>query len=206
MSNRTTITINKMVSMSGCYPAWRARNRRVGRSEQGTTQPTRQDGRVDQQEHDPPDSAFDGLRRLALTWVSEGLGTPSLQHPDVSGVVVDVPADGGFAMVVALADDTTSQYTSTGGGTIGAGTHPVVARANRRLLIAAQVHLGLITSPDDGSLPPAGAVRLHVLTHTGARCADVPEDAFWGGSPHALSPLIAAVQSVVSAIREHAPS
>jgi len=159
-----------------------------------------------QAQADPADGTYAGLRRLALSAVSDGLEAPSLQHPDVSGVVVDVPADGGFATVVALADGTTSLYTSTGGGTLGAGGHPVVARANRRLLIAAQVHRGLITSPDDGSLPPAGAVRLHVLTHTGARCADVPEDAFWGGSPHALSPLIAAVQSVVSAIREHAPS
>jgi hypothetical protein len=56
--------------------------------------------------------------------VANDLAPPSAAHPDISGVVVDVPAQGGFATVVGLTDDTTSMYTSTGGGTIGAGKHP----------------------------------------------------------------------------------
>jgi hypothetical protein len=146
-----------------------------------------------------------GLRRLALESVANGLELPSAEHPDVSGVVVDVPSGGSFATIVALTDDTTSMYTSTGGGTLGSGAHHQVAAATHRLLSAVQAQLEAFTSVDRGELPPPGSVRFHVLTATGSRFEDVPEDCFWGRSPHPLLPVIASAQEVVSAIREASP-
>src|SRR5262245_60819931 len=89
------------------------------------------------------------LRSQALDAVGAGLAPPPPEHPDVSGVVVDVPAEGGHATVVALTDGTTSLYTSTGGGTIGAGAHAHVDEATDRLLRVAQLHLDAF-SPEDG--------------------------------------------------------
>jgi L-alanine-DL-glutamate epimerase-like enolase superfamily enzyme len=123
----------------------------------------------------------------------------------VSGIVVDVPGSGGFASIVALADGTTSMYTSTGGGRIGAGTHAHVAAATTRLLTEVQRHLGLFESPDDRGLPAPSVVRLHVLTPMEGRHADVPEDAFWGRQDHALTPVIARVQDVITAISTASP-
>jgi hypothetical protein len=80
------------------------------------------------------------LRTMALDAVRAGLPEPAPDHPSVSGLVVDVPAEGGFATVVALTDGTTSMYTSTGGGIIGAGEHGQVAAATRALLTVVEAH------------------------------------------------------------------
>jgi hypothetical protein len=50
------------------------------------------------------------------TAAARGTGKIAEDHLAVSGIVVDVPAKGGFATIVALADGTTSMYISTGGG------------------------------------------------------------------------------------------
>jgi hypothetical protein len=142
---------------------------------------------------------------MALSSVDNGLAAPSPEHTDVSGLVVDIPAQGGFATVVALTDDTTSMYTSTGGGTIGAGQHANVAAATQHLLSIVQAHLGSFKQKDDGALPASGSVRFHVLTPSGSRYEDVPEDSFWGRAPHPLMPVIASTQDLISAIREASP-
>jgi hypothetical protein len=162
-------------------------------------------GRRKRREGEQPQSQEDVYRRLrtqALSSVDNGLAAPSAEHAQVSGLVIDIPAQGGFATVVALTDDTTSMYTSTGGGTIGAGQHAVVAAATHRLLSVVQGHLGEFTHKDDGALPPSGSVRFHVLTPSGSRFEDVPEDSFWGRAPHVLMSVIAATQELVSTIRE----
>lgn len=152
-----------------------------------------------------PDDVYRGLRSLALDSVANGLDLPGADHRDVSGVVVDIPAEGGFATVVGLTDNTTSLYTSTGGGTIGAGEHPEVAAATHRLLSAVQAQLGSFRRQDDGDFPPAGNVRFHVLTPAGSRSEDVPEDSFWGRAAHELMPVIASTQELVTAISQASP-
>jgi hypothetical protein len=102
---------------------------------------------------------YEGLRTMALDAAARGLVSASPESPDVSGVVVDVPGSGGFATIVALADGTTSMYTSTGGGRIGAGTHAHVAVATAKLLAEVQRHLGLFGAPDDRGLPESSAGR-----------------------------------------------
>src|SRR6478672_7058058 len=89
-----------------------------------------------------PEEVFTGLRAMALQATESGaLPAPPADHPDVCGVVVDIPASGGYATLVALTDNTTSLYTSTGGGTIGAGEHAAVAAATHGLLTSVQAHL-----------------------------------------------------------------
>jgi hypothetical protein len=152
-----------------------------------------------------PDEMYLHLREMALAAVANGLSAPR-DHSDASGLVVDVPAQVGFATVVALADNTTSMYTSTGGGTIGAGEHESVAAATQRLLAVVQGHLRMFKDREDTGFPSPGTVRFHVLSPSTGRRADVDEDAFWGREPHPLVPVIAAVQDVVSAIRAAAPN
>ena len=154
----------------------------------------------------PGDATYIGLRSMALQAVENGLAAPSPAHPMVSGVLVDIPAQGGFATLVALTDDTTSLYTSVGGGTIGAGQHPPVARATHALLSEAQQHLEAISEVDDGALPPPEKVRIHVLTPSGTRYVDVAEDSYWGRQPSPLMPLIAAAQNLTTAMRQASPS
>ena len=154
----------------------------------------------------PHNDIYFDLRRMALGAVAAGLAPPNAEHPEVAGLVVDIRCDGAFATVVALTDNATSMYTSSGGGTIGAGEHPHVAAATQRLLAEVQAHLDLFDHKDDGTLPPRGAVRLHVLTPTTVRRADVSDKVFWGEAEHALTPVITKVQDVISAMRTATPS
>src|SRR4051812_19903215 len=121
------------------------------------------------------------LRAMALEAVALGLPAPPPQHAGVSGVGVDIPAGGGaFATLVAMADGTTSLYSSTGGGTIGAGAHQAVADATHALLALVDRRLDEFGEDDDSEQPIGARVRFFVLTPDGRRVADVPDDAFWG--------------------------
>jgi hypothetical protein len=82
----------------------------------------------------------------------------------------------------------------------------LVAAATQRLLTAVQAYLTSFSQGDDGSLPPQGEVRLHVLTEESLRRADVSEDAFWGRAPDPLTTVIAAVQDVMSTMRGATPN
>jgi hypothetical protein len=148
---------------------------------------------------------YSELRALALGAVASGLPAPSAEHPRVAGVVIDVPSGGSYATIVALTDDTTSMYTSVGGGTIGAGQHASVASATHALLAAVDAHLDQFAGPVDSSLPPAGTVRFHVLGVSGGHTKDVSEDAFWGRANDPLMPVIMAAQRVITAMREASP-
>jgi hypothetical protein len=145
---------------------------------------------------------YNDLRAKALQARESGvLSAAPHEHCEVSGVVVDIPASGGTATLVALTDNTTSLYTSTGGGTIGAGEHAEVAAATHVLLASIQEHLDAFTTVDDAGLPPTGMVRFHVLADLDNRMTDLPEDAFWGRVDHPLNRVIAAAQGVISSIR-----
>jgi hypothetical protein len=145
---------------------------------------------------------YESLRRHALDAAALGLPPATGGHAGVAGIVVDVPADGGFATLIAMTDGTASLYTSVGGGIIGAGGHRDVAAAIDRLLGAAAAQIDAFTPDEDPSQPPAETVRVFVLTPSGRRRADVAQEAFWGERDDRLMPVIAAVQDLITAMRQ----
>ena len=148
-----------------------------------------------------PPEKYLGLRSMALHSAENGLPSPPPSHPWVSGAVVDIPLQGGFATLVALTDNTTGLYTSVDGGTIGLGSHPPVPQAIHQLLTAIEPHLGEFWTDEDEGFPSEGFARIHVLLPDSRRAADVPEASFWGKEPHQLMPVIGAVQGVMTASR-----
>ena len=161
-------------------------------------------GRRKRNGHEPasPEEMYRDLRSMALEAAVSGVIPVHRDHPEVFGLVADIPAQGGYATVVALGDNSTSMHTSTDGGTIGAGERPAVAASTQQLLVVVQAHLDAFASADDGALPEQGWVRLHVLTEKVRRRVDVSEDAFWGKASDPLMPVISAVQDVMSRMRE----
>jgi hypothetical protein len=147
-------------------------------------------------EGDRDRGVYEDLRSVALG-ASPRLPRPPWEHPDVWGLVADIPMHGGFATVVALTDGTASMYTSSGGALLGAGDLPGVADAVRGVLFAAQDELEAFGGSDDGSLPPAGTVRLHLLVPAGGRVIDLAESDFWGREPHRLRPVTDAIMVLV---------
>ena len=140
------------------------------------------------------------LRMRALDALGE------LRNGDMlGGIVVDWGFPTATASVVALADGTTSLYLSSGGGVIGGGGNASVRQAADALLALAQRMTGEIRAPDDGSAPAPGEFRFHVVTADGARSATATVEKLGGGA-HSLSPLFAATQDVITALREVSPS
>lgn len=96
------------------------------------------------------------------------------------GVVIDIPGDAAWVTIVALGDGSTSMYTSVGGGTIGAGEHEIVRRANQQLISVIEHEVLPHLDRDSGTHPAPGFVRYHVLGADGLTGIDVPEQVFWG--------------------------
>jgi hypothetical protein len=145
-------------------------------------------------------AVFEELRAVALG-ATAVLPQPPWEHPDVRGLVADIPMHGGFASIVALTDGTASIYLSNGGALLGAGELPGVADAVHRVLIATQDELDVFADAGpDGTLPPPGMVRLHLLAPEGGRAVDLDESLFWVDGSHRLSPVAAAIRALVELI------
>jgi hypothetical protein len=145
--------------------------------------------------------AFQGLRQKLVSADPASFGiSPSERYPNVWAALLELAMAGGIASIVCVSDGTTSMYTSTGGGMIGAGTHAAVAQANGRFLDEAERSLGLLTPVDVLPLPEPSEARFNVLTFSGPRtAAGSPDELIEGRLP--LSPLFLAGNEVITQLR-----
>jgi hypothetical protein len=138
-----------------------------------------------------------------LAAVGSDFPGPPPEHPNVLGVVVDIPRPDGIGTLVALTDNTTSLYQSLVTGVFIPGGLPWANDSLHRLLAVAEGHLGLLERETDESLPGRGHVRFHVVTLSGRLRADVPEVVFWEfDTPHPLRPLVEAAQELIGLLSE----
>jgi hypothetical protein len=156
--------------------------------------------------HEGNDEAYHGLRLTALEAVSSGLIAVNGNTKEAAGLIVDIPGGrDGFATLVALRDGTSSLYVSTGGGVIGAGFHQPVQVAAKLVLTKTCEYLPNWRLEGGTEHPLPHLVKLFGLTSHGRRVTEVPEAAFWGRERHAMAPLIAAIQALISAVRAVSP-
>ena len=147
--------------------------------------------------------AYEGLRALVMTQSPASLGiAPTPELDVVWGALVEIGLDNGSVTFVSLADGTTSMYTSTGGGVIGAGAHDGPARASRRLLVALQAQLDLLPQADACPLPGPDGVAFVVLTYDGRRRVE-SNTARLAKRSDPLHGLWLAANSVITEIRLH---
>lgn len=151
------------------------------------------------QTHDAA-KVYSGLRAQAMKATPSLLGGDDA-NDEVFGVLVDIGLDGGSATVLAMADGSTSLYTSAGGGIIGGGSHEKVAESSKVLVSEAQRQRGLLVSDWKDSPLENGEVRFIALTTTGrlaarARAADL------AAGNHVLSSLFVAANNVITQLRE----
>lgn len=146
-------------------------------------------------------SIYIALRGTLLDTDPASLGlAPSAGGRRVWAVVMDTAFPEGVASLAVVADGTTSLYTSTGGGTIGAGTHEAVATASDAFLDRVDGALELLVSATSFPLPPTGRVRFCVLTFDGGRTAEADELDL-GEGRHPLSGVFLAGHDVITALR-----
>ena len=137
---------------------------------------------------------------LETTPASLGLA-PSPGGRRAWAVVMDTAFPEGVASLAVVADGTTSLYTSTGGGTIGAGTHENVASASQAFLDRVDGALDLLVPASSFPLPSTGRVRFCVLTFDGGRTAEADEQDL-GEGRHPLSGVFLAGHDVITQLRE----
>jgi len=142
------------------------------------------------------------LRGMLLATDPASLGLAPLPGgPRVWAVVMDTAFPEGLASLAVVADGTTSLYTSTGGGTIGAGTHATVAVASRAFLDRVDAAFDLLVPAATFPLPSTGRVRFCVLTFEGGRTAEADEQDL-GEGRHPLSGVFHAAHDVITELRE----
>jgi hypothetical protein len=148
-----------------------------------------------------PAPIYTQLRSAILSLVPSAAGlTPSAKVPHVWGLLMETGYPQAAVTLVALCDGTTSLYFGRGGGFLGAGNLPAVARASRALIAAAEHHWPRLAPATSFPLPAVGWVRFTVLTFAGAFSAEAEEELL-GAGRHELSPLYCRGQDVISKIR-----
>ncbi len=147
------------------------------------------------------EQVYQGLRAqiLGLDPAEAGLGQGP-ERPVLWGAVMDMGYPRGTATLVALADGTTSLYTSSGGGIIGGGFHQAVASATRSFLAELEQHLPGLQPDLDPVLPAEGQVIIRALTYSGRLAAQAPEDDL-GHGRHPLSPVFHAAHRVITELK-----
>src|SRR6476646_7953319 len=98
----------------------------------------------------PPDQVYRGLREQVRRPAPAAVGIAATpEAPRVWGVLLEIGMANGTATVVALADGTSSLYTSTGFGIIGGGFHERSAEAARRCVREAEEAVEAVPSVDE---------------------------------------------------------
>jgi hypothetical protein len=145
---------------------------------------------------------FEGLRNQILDLDPRAAGVaPSAARPEVWGGLMDMGyPDRRWATLVVVGDGTVSLYTSTGGGTIGAGAHETVAVAAEQWLSALQVGLGLLPLIGPADLPGPDRVVIRALTFDGHRSVEAAK-ADLGYGRHPASALFHSAHEVLTQMR-----
>jgi hypothetical protein len=141
-----------------------------------------------------PAAIFTELRDMVLL--------EPLPEPGSWVALMEMGTGGGVASVVAVSDGTTSLYTSTGGGLIGAGDHATVAETNRAFLATIEQLRAVIPATDACPLPGEGEVRFSVRWPDGTQGSAVAEANLLASGGHQLSDAFAAGQDVITVMRE----
>jgi hypothetical protein len=151
-----------------------------------------------------PFEIYQGLRYNILSIDPNKVGLAPKPGVNASwGVVTDLGvAPSGYMTLVSLVDGTTSMYTSSGGGMIGAGENKAgaPAQASVALVMAAEKFYRLMQPTKVFPLPSAGNVRFYVLTSYGVYSAEFPQ-LTPADDKHPFFELYAFAQNVITELR-----
>jgi hypothetical protein len=155
-----------------------------------------------------PDKTYLALRKLVFRLVPAEIDlSPSPAYPNVWGVVMETGYTVGTATLVCLVDGTTSLYFSTGGGMLGSGTSPTLAKAAKLFVSHAEPVIqdltpaAVIPSEFPIPLPLVGMVQFFILSYRGVY-SEVASETEARAGQHKLSALYASGQQVLIQLRQ----
>jgi hypothetical protein len=149
-------------------------------------------GRAPAEPNPDPFAVYQGLRGIPLG--ERGGPAEPFEGTPIVAVILDWGRVNGAVTIAAMADGTTSMYTSTGGGVIGAGAHAPVRDASRRLMQLANEHLSDFASTTEVPIPATDRLAIVIRTTDGLRRAEVSYDE--------IKRLVAPGQSVFDAAND----
>ena len=136
-------------------------------------------GRLLGSSHGEPADVFTHLRAQALNIQPGELGVYAEDSAPIFGVLMETGFRNGSATLACMADGAVSIYTSTGGGTIGAGEHEAVRTVCLQVLAwtnqYADDFIRACRPAKEYPLPRNGEVLFYLLTTRGvyvARCTE----------------------------------
>jgi len=124
---------------------------------------------------------------------------PTAELPSAWGVVIDWGTSAGSVTFVAVADGTSSMYSSAGGGTLGAGGHAGIDAARNRLLHVADAAYDQLAPADAAADPRPDWVAYWVLGFDGLRTGG---HGAIGGPPRDQPHLVALGNAFQAYVRE----
>lgn len=125
----------------------------------------------------------------------------SKEYPNVWGVLTEFILDGGYAMIVSLANGKTDMYFSSGTGIMGAGDNSMVSLASAELVKTADRYISQMHSTADHPFPSPGHTRFYLLTYHGLLTGEVSENIMMDERTHPMYGLYAFTQNVITQIR-----
>jgi hypothetical protein len=148
-----------------------------------------------------------GLRNRALHSASEKSGPETSSGTmEPRAALMDLSfTTGGSITVVAFADGTTSIYNSTGGHHLGGGqARKSIRQAGQDFIAVAHQFQPQMHLTQDFLLPQPGGVAFYLVTNAGVFTASAPAETTGNGG-HALGPLFAAGEEVITQYRLNFP-
>ena len=140
---------------------------------------------------------YDDLRSQALALSADLAGAS--KEDAVFCVLMETGYPEAVATLVSARDGSASLYYSTGGGTIGAGSHQLPNAAAKKLVAIAAPFLTHMTKTEKSPLPKEGYTRFYLVTRSGLFTAEAKEEDL-GESRLALSPLFHAAHQLIHEI------
>ncbi|MDB6035820.1 MAG: hypothetical protein JWM16_6158 [Verrucomicrobiales bacterium] len=119
----------------------------------------------------------------------------------VRGVVMDWSLGSGVATLIAIDDGTVSLYLNPGGGVIGAGTHPAVARAAAAFRQEGLRVRHAFIETSSFSAPGPDSMAFYILTDAATLKSGVVAADQIGKTGDPLGPLGAAAQALLTEVR-----
>jgi hypothetical protein len=119
----------------------------------------------------------------------------------VFGIIIDIAENEGSATIVSFRTGDASFYTSSGGGMIGGIGNENVRKAAIGLTDAAEASIPMLAVTSETPIPPAGRVRIYLLTDNAKYFGEEEAGAFF--SENSKYPSISrAANNLVTQLRE----
>lgn len=149
-----------------------------------------------------PVAAMKSVRDKIMNMSHEDAGlSRSIEFPRVWGVLFEAGMGGFVVTICALADKTTSLYSTNGSGIIGGGSEGNVPEASRGLLDAANEKSNIFKEVASYPYPEEGKVKVYLHTYDGVVAADAEEKDL-DDPDHELAGIFSAAAKVFAELRK----